>query len=51
MEFLQTEENLFYHIHTGPDSRASQTKTIAIKRRIGNLDLRYDDGLINILVY
>ncbi|CAF0891709.1 unnamed protein product [Adineta steineri] len=50
IKVLQGEENRFEHMriqfYAGLGPRAKQSKTIAIQRRINNLNMRYDDGLI-----
>jgi hypothetical protein len=55
IKFLQGEESRFYHMliqfNAGLGARTKQAKTIAIQRRIDNLDKRYYDGLINVMEY
>ncbi|CAM4964755.1 unnamed protein product [Rotaria socialis] len=51
IKFLQREENRFHHLriqfYAGLGVRPKQAKTIAIQRRIDNLDQRYYDGVIS----
>ncbi|CAF2988800.1 unnamed protein product [Rotaria sp. Silwood2] len=55
IKLLQGEESRFYHMliqfNAGLGARTKQAKTIAIQRRIDNLDKRYYDGLIDVMEY
>jgi hypothetical protein len=55
IKYLQGEESRFFHMYVqfnaGLGPRAKQAKTIAIQRRIDNLDRRYYDGLITVMEY
>ena len=51
----QGEENRFNHMriqfYIGLGARTKQPRTIAIQRRVENLDMRYHDSLITPLEY
>ncbi len=55
IKVLQGEENRFEHVriqfYTGLSTRTKQSRTIAIQRRIDNLNMRYNDGLITPMEY
>jgi hypothetical protein len=55
IKFLQGEENRFNHMriqfNAGLGARSKQSRTIAIQRRIDNLDRRYYDCLLTPMEY
>ena len=55
IKVLQGEENRFNHMriqfYAGLGARTKQPRTIAIQRRVENLDMRYYDSLITPLAY
>lgn len=55
IKVLQGEENRFEHMriqfYAGLGARIKQPRTIAIQRRIDNLNMRYYDNLITPLEY
>jgi hypothetical protein len=55
IKVLQGEENRFEHMriqfYAGLGVRTKQPRTIAIQRRVDNLDMRYKDGLITPMGY
>ena len=42
---------MYTQINAGLGARSNQAKTIAMQRRIDNLDERYYDGLIDVMQY
>ena len=42
---------MYTQINAGLGARSNQAKTIAMQRRIDNLDKRYYDGLIDVMQY
>ena len=42
---------MYIQFNAGLGARAKRAKTIAIQRRIDNLDKRYYDGLISVMEY
>ncbi len=55
IKVLQGEENRFEHVriqfYAGLGARTKQSRTIAIQRRIDNLNMRFNDGLITPMEY
>ncbi|CAF3800796.1 unnamed protein product [Rotaria sp. Silwood1] len=55
IKLLQGEESRFYHtliqFNAGLGARTKQAKTIAIQRRIDNLDKRYYDSRVDVMEY
>ncbi len=55
IKVLQGEENRFEHMriqfYAGLGARTKQPRTIAIQRRVDNLNMRYKDGLITPMEY